>query len=1427
MSTVKAALRAAKAAIDSQNYDEAVTQAEKVLADDPQNYHGNVFLGLAREKQQKHDASATAYRAATTIKPNDPLAWQGLISLYEKQGGRSVDGYKEAAVRLAEVYAEVDDKHKCQSVIDRYLLYARDNGTTRQYKDALEVTLPTSSIYETLEGRLPHPSHTYTRIAEIIETEEKERTNREIGARRTRLGAKVSQVTTEVKREVLGKSTLEDIYQNIIDWTNDDEVRRQYEEKLLRHAYDTLTTLPAEQKQLKRSRVEEVARGMVILKHPYPLAWHIVLEWKDAESMIEWDVGVLRDYVELFPEDGLAMVLQGFLESEASPFPASPDSPKADEEEADGVKKVPLSADDRLLLMTDGLQQSPKSALAHRLVADYYLFLEEYESAVETCGVAKKLVQSEAQKTGLRLQNNVDAVNIILATSLVYYQAPKNHPEARKLFEALLEREPTAAPALIGQGLILEEQEDYGGAIDILTRAVDRDPSNVKVKAEAAWCRALNGHRARGLEELERCLPNIDLSQPRAHDLKAQTLYRIGQCQWELDPSVKARKDRKGPYANFLAALQANINFAPAYTSLGIYYADYAKDRKRARKCFQKAFELSASEVEAAERLARAFADQAEWDLVDIVAQRVVASGKVRPAPGSKKKGFSWPFAALGVVELNKQEYAKSIVSFQAALRISPDDYHSWVGLGESYHNSGRYVAATRAFQQAARLENQVEGVKEGESWFAKYMLANVKRELGDYDEAVQDYQEVLGIRPGEFGVEIALLQTLVDGAWHSIETGFFGKAAGQAATAIDVALRVCETRSDAFNLWKAVGDACSIFSFVPGRSGSIPSSQIRQTLQIQGIGDEDAVLKDVDGVGADTLGQDSDQSLDTITTCLYAAILAHKRGIQASSSDHHAQAVAWYNLGWTEYRAHVCFSQADQSQSTRRYRSSKYLKASVQCFKAAIELEARNSEFWNALGVVTTTISPKIAQHSFVRSLHLNDKNARVWTNLGALYLLHKDHQLANDAFTRAQSTDPDCAPAWLGQGLLADLLGDQGEARSLFTHAFEIGDSSLLLAKQRYAISTFDELIGSPLGLKSDPADLVQPLLALQQLHTLTPHDQTSSYLLALYLERVGSYVSSIDILSSLHATLEEEYDVTESATSLARFASVNATLARVRLATGEYDEAVENAAIALSLTSEYIEGFEATPRLKLRHSARITSGLAYYHLDNLDEALQQLKAALEDPSSLPTSSSDSSTEPEIIRLIAQISFSKGTKTQQSSAKDRLFDVVERHPKHIENILLICAIALLERDWEGWDACREDLEALTTDGDGVDASTSRRILALNLAATAATAAQDPSSTESLIRNHITTTIMLHPHHPDGWTHLASLPEPSPSSSTTSDPSNTAAQMALLNTLRKVPPHGSVEAEELARAFWGTGVVGDGLRAVGIAPWLRGELVG
>jgi hypothetical protein len=148
-----------------------------------------------------------------------------------------------------------DDLHKAQTAVDGLVDHARKHGTKLQYARALATQTPGSPIYSLLESRLPQPAAVYTRLAEIHEAEEAATVKRQIDERRSRLGATLEGTTTEVKNEVYGASPLEDIYQNIVDWTSDDALRRECEEKLLQRAYDTLLVLPAGKKEAKREKV--------------------------------------------------------------------------------------------------------------------------------------------------------------------------------------------------------------------------------------------------------------------------------------------------------------------------------------------------------------------------------------------------------------------------------------------------------------------------------------------------------------------------------------------------------------------------------------------------------------------------------------------------------------------------------------------------------------------------------------------------------------------------------------------------------------------------------------------------------------------------------------------------------------------------------------------------------------------------------------------------------------------------------------------------------------------------------------------------------------------------------------------------------------------------------------------------------------------
>ena len=1054
---------------------------------------------------------------------------------------------------------------------------------------------------------------------------------------------------------------------------------------------------------------------------------------------------------------------------------------------------IPITDEDRLLMMTEGVT-STNSLLAHRLMGEYNQHLEEHESNVELMRKAMSALASESAKTGKPFVNTHQAFTIYMGTALVFYQSPRNHGEAKLLFDKALEVDPSSTSAMIGVGLIYEEEEEYDQAIDFLTRALKGDASNLRVRAEVAWLYSLKGDYAQGKTDLESVLESAK-GQTVFKELLAQIRHRLGRCIWNLDTSKAARKNRSGAYAYFLDALKSDYSYAPAYTSLGVYYADYAKDKKRARKCFLQAVELSSSEIESAERLAKSFADDSDWDRVELVAQRVVDSGKVRPPPGSKKKGISWPFSALGVAELNKQDYNKAIVSFQHALRITPDDYHSWVGLGEAYHNSGRYIAATKAIQNAQKLEEESPDKVFGDTWFTKYMLGNVKREVGDYDESISLYRDVIATRPDEEGVAIAMLQTLVESALDCIEKGFFGKAIELANDTITSALSVPTAIANNFNFWKAVGDACSVFSSLQSRLTDFPIDSIGKLIQL-GDDAESAygALQDIDGVECDVvlakgLFAEDEQLGVNLTRSLHATILAHKRAIHVSANDVHAQAIAYYNLGWAENRAHLCLPARIRSQSSR------YQKAAIRCFKRAIELESGNPDFWNSLGVVTSEVNPAVAQHAFVRSLYLNERSPHAWTNLGALALLQDDIQLANEAFTRAQSNDPDYAHAWLGQGFVALLYGDTKEARGLFTHAMDIAEASSLLTRRQYSVSLFDHMITAPPNLTV--TSLIHPLFALTQLKGLNPQELSYQHLSTLFQERTDDSQGAIDVLENVCERLEADYEATESPRSLGRFMLAKTDLARSYLAAGRFVDAAESGETALELSSDAsAKEIDAEQRRKARLSAHLTVGLAEYFTDQAANAVEYLEAALD----------ESGGNPDAVCVLAQILWATGTDEARDKARTVLFEVIERDPSHVQSVLLLGVIALLDDDEESLDAVVSELHTLRAAGDKLSNAEHAHIGEV-LRAVAAASKDDA---DVAVLSQVQNDIVLNPHLPYGWSRLAEID---------SEDAN-AAEMALNVAIKAIPPRGELDALDLAQAYAGTAKAADAQKAVLLAPW-------
>lgn len=423
-------------------------------------------------------------------------------------------------------------------------------------------------------------------------------------------------------------------------------------------------------------------------------------------------------------------------------------------------------------------------------------------------------------------------------------------------------------------------------------------------------------------------------------------------------------------------------------------------------------------------------------------------------------------------------------------------------------------------------------------------------------------------------------------------------------------------------------------------------------------------------------------------------------------------------------------------------------------------------------------------------------------------LCLLEDDYQLANIVFSRAQATDPEYAQAWLGQGLLARVMGELEEAPLLVTHAFEISDSSLPLARSQYALSAFDQFIKKAEKKKKDSTTLIQPLFALHQVRSQSRPEPAVEHVSTLFSERAGDYSAAVRSLTELCDAAEQDYEISESVSSLTRFAHGKADLARNLLATGDYEAAAENAETSLQLSVEDTDGEpsigDTVLRQKCRLSAHLTAGLAYHQSGATEEAMSKFRSAY---SEFEEGSAD------IVCLIAQVLWTHGRKDERAMAMEQLLNVNGREPNHLPSMLLLAVIALLESDHDALDAVLSDLESLRMSTD-LDSDQRRQIQDMLISVTAVS---PPSSEDNkskrmarVAMDESKVSVVQFPFQPVGWTQLASLCD-----------DLYPAKMALKTAQHAVPPRGSVSPETLAQSFAATGQAAHAQSAIMVAPWL------
>lgn len=230
--------------------------------------------------------------------------------------------------------------------------------------------------------------------------------------------------------------------------------------------------------------------------------------------------------------------------------------------------------------------------------------------------------------------------------------------------------------------------------------------------------------------------------------------------------------------------------------------------------------------------------------------------------------------------------------------------------------------------------------------------------------------------------------------------------------------------------------------------------------------------------------------------------------------------------------------------------------------------------------------------------------------------------------------------------------------------------------LVKRQFSMAMFDNIIH--LQFPSTPSSLLGPIFALQKLEQQISSEPIALRLRALFSERAGDFMPAATRLEIVCNAVEQRYEVTESEEDLIKYAQANADLARARLGLKEYEAAIENANLALDLSGD----MQALENCRL--SAHLTAGLANYYLGTMNESLEMFKAAL----------NESAENPDVVCLLAQVLWAKGGNEERDVAREQLFACIERHPDHLQSMLLLGTIGILDSNEDVVEAVLDDLQ-------------------------------------------------------------------------------------------------------------------------------------
>ncbi|KAF9581141.1 Superkiller protein 3, partial [Lunasporangiospora selenospora] len=969
---------------------------------------GLVLSGLAYQNLGQPDKGEVAYKKAIAASPDQPLAREGLVNFYEKL--QRWGSLMTALEDNLQFYLKAADEKKALSVTEQLIALYTKEGVMDKAIEKMQSLLPGSELYDLLSSdHRPDQMETLKRLAGVQETTDAQFYEREVRARRGRLGGgTLEQVQAAVRKEVYSKSQLGATYESIMEI--DPENHKDLELKLLEFYVKKMESIAQDQKPAVRDKALALSSKMIQESSSpdlSPLPHELLLKFHDAHSSSDYDTALQHQYIATFPQTALSKMIQAqmhYVNGDGGEEPSS-------REELSG-------------LLDEAFKMDSTIVYGYLVLCWMDYDSQDFEAGLEHSTAGRDLLNKQSVATAFEYPKMRRSFELCMA-NCQFKISPKLAPNALELYRHILQEDENNIDALQGVGFVLSSEERYEEATESFERVLALDSSHISARSEVGWICYLQKDYEQAEERLREVVETSE--NPRALDL-----YRLGRVYYDMGGEYK--ENSAYSHAQLIAAARLDPHCAGAFTYLGHYYREVVQDDARAEKCYQHAFTLDPRESAAGEHLSDYLLTSGSLEGAMDVYERVIEASK-------DHRSNNWALLRLGFAELIRGNNLEAMSAFQKLLRNDVKNPLAW---------EDSTVAVYHIARVHQRLGMYPEAIEHYEAALAQA-------------EKNQEPRHV----PSLMGITESFLE---QGKEYFV-TGCYGRSAEFLGHALEYGHQLLALDSQILSAWKLVGDACLAYRAVPRYLHLCPFKTLRaimeilpedtnQLLHFPAKMDEEPlrVLGQIQTMDASEFFEAStEKSCQALESIFTVAGMAYKQANVLNGNEGHPAAQFWYDIALSYYYRHENAIRRNGDGAVSK--TSPWLGVTMRCLKASLQFEDDNPVVWNALGVASMTTNAKISQHALIKSIEYDPKNPAPWSNLGYLYILHSELDLALKAFTTAQTLDPSFGQAWTGQACVASLWGSP-EATALFAHACESSTASILEANYGYAVNTFRDL-------------------------------------------------------------------------------------------------------------------------------------------------------------------------------------------------------------------------------------------------------------------------------------------------------------------------------------------------------------------------------